>query len=265
MSFGNQDNQGLLKTKTSNQSWKRKETKKRLHESSKPTVFLSQLPRKTKTQSQGLDTENTSTSRSSGEEAEVRPHSPLTKKGDPKKGGCHRFWCRKNAWKVVTVMYYVLKSLLFICLFSIFNIALFHTGCWQCPIVTHCPLEDSKALGVPITYVCTINVPCVHLGHSPGTIHAHSMHGSLFRLISCFQSRCCIYIHDSWLMYSIAKNTSVPRLYWRDRKPRRRREIEKRQNNRPRNHGTPHSVASVVFFAERNVRSCQCETAKAER
>lgn len=67
-----------------------------------------------------------------------------------------------------------------------------------------------------------------------------------------------LHLHDSFLMYSIAKNTSVPRLYWRDRKPRRRREIEQRQNNRPRNHGTPHSVASVVFFAERNVRSCQC-------
>lgn len=139
MPFRNQGNQGLLKTKTSNRSWKRKETEKKAPWIIESHVFS--FPTSTKN-------ENTKPRSRHGEHIDISifgrgsrgtASQPVDQNGDPKKGGCHRFWCRKNAWKVVTVMYYVLKSLLFMCLFSIFNISLFHTGCWHCPIVTHCP------------------------------------------------------------------------------------------------------------------------------
>lgn len=104
------------------------------------------------------------------------------------------------------------------------------------------------APGVPTTYV-----PLMCLVYNSSIVHAARWSISFDFLLLIRM----LHLHDSCLMYSIAKNTSVPRLCWHDRKPWRR-EIEKRQNKWPRNHGTPHSVASVVFFAERNFRSCQC-------
>ncbi len=112
----------------------------------------------------------------------------------------------------------------------------------------------------------------MHLVHISGTVHVQSMHNPCTVVYFIWFFAFNPDPASAWFMHSAqyCQITFVPRLYWLvienpgEEGKLKNKKHQKRQNNWPRNHGTPHSVALVasdgrnVFFAGRNVLSCQC-------